>query len=1710
MNAHSQPIGQPSTVPSSAAPGPRGNPRRARDAGRALAAFAAAGALVLTGIAPGAQPAQALVPSAVDPVVQSIVIKGADVDAAALNRNGLTYKGFGILTANSTSSLLMDYKAQHPEKYWELMETLYGGDHPIMNTIKIEMGNDRNTSTGPNAASMRSRGEYPNVQREPGFQLAADAQKVAHGDVHVSILRWNRPAWVTNDESQYIWFKNTVLAAYREYKIMVDSINPDSNETSNPDVALYKKFSGWLRTDAAGYEGAIAGDPNNGFKSATEKALYQGIKTVAGDTVSTPPTAFGDQLTSSTDASLRDSVDVVGFHYASNDDGNGNLKKLAETFDKEIWNSEGQATFSNSADRPSNTNSDGQGGTGTGFGGAGGPLEMSNWVTTGFAKSRRTLNIFQPAIGSFYDGFQYSSKELVSARDPWSGWIYYDGGLSALEHYTQFAKLGWENGDNTAGIWRGIPQASGSALGGGNPPSGAQSGAVSYTTLAAPDKSDFSTVIVNDSALTKKYTIKAADLSLGADATMELWETRAADPGQAYNANYLVPVQELAADGNGSYTVSVKPWSTLTATTLDHATKNADGTLSAKDGYGSSLPSSAEYTEPKGGRDVLDTDASGNSNGVLDDKYLYADDFDYKEAAPIQSYDPETGALSASDESYLASRGAKAKPTGTPGNNAGDSGATPRYTNDTNGAFESVASNDPGHGRVLRQQVGPGMAGGAWNAGDPKTTIGDSRWANYRASTDIRFEDGSGAYATIGAREQGGSSNGQNVSAAELKVDPAGTWNLLRFGSSVASGKASTKPETNFQTGTNAWNNIAVQVAGDSYTAYINGVEVGRFTDSTPQATGRIQLGSAFTFTEFDNLKIEQVPGFTPYYTQVIDGMHQSSWANNSTPVLQFDDKWSHINGQGMYEWQRTASKSLGKGAKLTYSFTGTGLDVIGSNPGTAKLNVTVDGVRLATAAPTYAAGSERTTFTLRGLANGDHTVVLETASADVLNVDAVGVVIANADSAAVDTSAIQAAIGTAKGFIEADWSPDAWVPFASLLGAAEKAVADPAGYGLDAEGAAALAIRLTAAGDQLVPVDISADVRELGTLSVTAGAALAATLAFEGVNSPVTWAAGAVQAVAGAKELDSVQVTGRTTHKLPSSGVYQRFGATVLITPADLSYFIDSASTRSDAGTPYAAVKVAQPGLLNGASDQAWNGSDAGKAWGYSTTSTGTPVPGSPADWSSSYLPADFNRPIVYHLALPAGTHTIVTVQAPRAGNTTNIYSTVSSGGVKNKITATSIGAATPVTQKLTLNEPGVVDVEFGTNGTSGYNARLGLVYVQSAARDLGFQGALTADSDLPATVVADGKSFAVTWAEDSANLPRTDYKPMVLKGTMGEGSAAQPIVARYEVVPAQLVYYIDSGTVGVDSPQYSAIKAATPALSNDKVDQVSTGADQWGYVADGMKVKAGTDLTDKYSTGLYQDTTQLIYRLPLKAGKYKLTAGFTEWWGVVRTLNHTAAVAGTELAKGNIALSGTSTPLQSDLSFTLDHAATLEYRVTNEGAGGEKPVISWLAVESVTDKLVLQTAVDAASALHEAEYTAASWAPFADALAPARGVLADDAAVQDAVDAAAQKLAAAQSLLVKALPVKLAAEQSCAGPNVKVKVTVVNDSELRVTVAVTTPFGSKTFKNLNPGATQFHPFNAKSQSIAAGTVDAEVTSTVDGKTVTQHQTLQYPSHRC
>jgi hypothetical protein len=872
--------------------------------------------------------------------VTNISVDGSKVNSG--NVNGLTFKGFGVLSANGTSALLMDYKAEHPDRYVELLKILFGGSNPIMTHVKIEMGNDRNNSTGPDPATMRTESEVANVKRAPGFQLAADAKKL-NPNLKVSILRWNAPGWVNSNDKVYTWFKKTILAAYRSYGYMVDFVNPGVNESA-PNLTWTKQFAERVKTDTTG------------FNSTAEQTLYNAIKIVISDEVGVG--SFGDDMIN--DSALRSAVSAAGYHYNTDDDSAGSFKKLAEQLDKEIWNSEAQATFSNTAFRPS---------SGNGIGGLNGPLEMGNTIIKGFVNSRRTHFIYQPAIGAFYEGGQFAFKELLSARDPWSGWIHYDAGLDILRHISWFAKTGWENASNTAGIWRVIPQASNTGATGTNPVSGAN-GTPSYLTLAATDKKSFSTIFFNDSSRAQSYRLQTANMGFAARPTLELWETRAADAGKAFNSNYLKYVCTLSADTSGVYNIPVRPYSAVTATTLVRV-------------------QSAEHNVPlpiEGTRTVLDTDATGSARNTKD-KVLYADTFDYSSrTVPVIG---EGGQITGT-ESYIASRG-------------GALGHIPRYASPRNGAFEAYLPSGSTN-YVLRQQVDQSVVGlgGTWNNGNPITGIGDNRWLNYKASVDVSFENsstqGGGNYAALGARQQGGSNSHYiNGTPYVLKFLFDGSWQLLVDGTSVASGNVVSGSGgvsiAGFKAAPSEWHNIALQVVERKVTAYLDGTLLTTFTDATQRLSGRIDLASGYYHTRFDNLKVESVDGYAPYYSELLDNLETHDLASPVGTKLVYGGSWSHRNGQGMYNYQR--SLSSGKtDATLKYSFSGTGIDILGANDGSAKLEVTVDGKVTSASTSTMASKEFYQTFSLRGLSDGAHTVQIRVLSGTLV-VDAVAVVAA-------------------------------------------------------------------------------------------------------------------------------------------------------------------------------------------------------------------------------------------------------------------------------------------------------------------------------------------------------------------------------------------------------------------------------------------------------------------------------------------------------------------------------------------------------------------------------------------------------------------------------------------------------------------------------------------------------------------------------------------
>ena len=106
---------------------------------------------------------------------------------------GTVYRGLGVITGNNSSRLLMDYKTENPDAYWEIMNLLFKKDYGAgLTHVKIEFGSDVNSSSGTEPSIMRSADEEADVTRGAGFMFAADALSI-NPDITVDLLRWGEP-----------------------------------------------------------------------------------------------------------------------------------------------------------------------------------------------------------------------------------------------------------------------------------------------------------------------------------------------------------------------------------------------------------------------------------------------------------------------------------------------------------------------------------------------------------------------------------------------------------------------------------------------------------------------------------------------------------------------------------------------------------------------------------------------------------------------------------------------------------------------------------------------------------------------------------------------------------------------------------------------------------------------------------------------------------------------------------------------------------------------------------------------------------------------------------------------------------------------------------------------------------------------------------------------------------------------------------------------------------------------------------------------------------------------------------------------------------------------------------------------------------------------------------------------------------------------------
>lgn len=510
------------------------NNKIARIAAAAVCAVTAANSVMLPA---GAEAAE----TEVDPL--KIVIDGNNANTLP----NMLYRGVGMVSGNNSSRLLLDYKAENPDAYWEIMNYIFGKQGLEVAHLKLEMGADINSSSGTEPSVMRSADEAADVTRGAGYQLAADA-KTINPDLTLDMLWWGEPRWVSDAEdvyaARYKWYKNTLDAAWDTYGIKFDYVSATQNERGRDnDWVVYL---------------------SQHLKSETDSRYdYSAIKIVAGEEVCTWQAA-AEVLKGlrDGDTTLSDNIDVLGSHYTSS--STDHAQELARGYGKELWFSEGSSpmAYSEGAWRFDEGNS--------GLTGINGALDIANRFISMYPQGGMTLCQFQPVVAAYYDGVCYCQKQFINACDPWSGYYTLDNGFFTMLQFTQFMDKGWSFVDGAC-YADGVPGGDGHAI---------VDAVYSYMTTCSPDKSDYSTVITNTTDEPLTYEFEVSDLA-NAGSEVHLWETRGPDGG-AYNENYFRNIGSVSPEENGgkyTYSITVKPYSILTVSTIDLPEteyKNAD------------------------------------------------------------------------------------------------------------------------------------------------------------------------------------------------------------------------------------------------------------------------------------------------------------------------------------------------------------------------------------------------------------------------------------------------------------------------------------------------------------------------------------------------------------------------------------------------------------------------------------------------------------------------------------------------------------------------------------------------------------------------------------------------------------------------------------------------------------------------------------------------------------------------------------------------------------------------------------------------------------------------------------------------------------------------------------------------------------------------------------------------------------------------------
>ncbi len=1411
----------------------------------------------------------------------AVTLDGTKIDKAN------TFGGFGSVTCNNTSRLLMDYKALHEDKYWEMMNLLFGKEKGAgLNHVKIEMGADVNSSSGTEPATMRSPDETPNVKRGAGFIFAADAKSI-NPDISVEILRWGEPRWTQEGigyqeydkpkfEARYQWYRKTIDAVYDTYNYKITEVSPGQNERRKDypdDFAWIKYCAKRFKEDGANGIGAFD---------------YREIKIVAADLYRGMNTTV-DYLMK--DAELRDLVDVISDHYQIWM-GSPDLTKLNQEYGKEIWYGESTAPMINAYYRANVDPARG------GVGGSASIAGMAERFISAYAyknsngyTSHMTELLFQPAIGAFYEGSAYSPKQLIGAFDPWSGHYEADGGIQMVQHFMQFADSDWNY----------LPEACYSDGTTGDGDITVDTSTDTRLAVKDPETDDYSVMFANNTSNERNYRIKLKNLK-SSTQHYNVWETKGPDAGETFDSNWFqkivakgLPVDN--GDGTSTIELTIKPYSVLTLTSL--------------------LDRGSVYT-------------SGQNDSGVDRTVLnlpYRDNFDY-------------------EDSFVEERG-----------------GTPLFTTDIEGAFEVTKSEDTGY--VLMQQIngdnrpynwnpwGTGSDESSQTTNVPWTVMGDHRWANYTAGIDVKLDTKGNGYgdnfAVLGVREVVHSSG----APYRAKIYDNGKWELLKYNTVKKSGKIESFDASN-------WHKLQLKADENVLTMYLDGAETGSFTDtSSPVMTGRITLMSGFWNTSFDQLEVIPIKEKTAFAsTKLDDTSSHITWNGNVT----------HNIGQGFAYYNRSFT-SVPAGGSLEFEIPkGVGFDIFG-NSGASSLEVTIDG-KTPVAATTNAVGDRETSYWREDLENKSHTVKIKVTQGT-LKVDGINLLTEGFDEEIpIRTDELAELSAYIKNFT---FDPGKYPEI--LLEQLEKAnqtAEEVLRLPQDQKKVDACRINLRNAFLSVVPSDTVVTVKDLPeSVAVIQNSTPELPETVTVVNAAGEEIVKEVEWLLNEKEFETLWNTVVITGKIKNTSLKTSIKAVVV--PYGLDWFIDSGvehvtGNSGDAGHSsfYDLVADSVP-LKNQVADKTYEEG----SWGYVadgnvSIKSGDSVTYQTGIYESGLFVDNFkDTDIVYKLPLDAGSYRfMIGAQAYWSETHSSAisvgYQTVDGGWKTTELGTSTVSASTgnvSFTKSLEIPTTGLVEIRIKKADT-----KIHLLSWLAVAREAGAEMPSTIVTtkntvpDLPETVLVEGEEKSVTWKNVKQEDFGTLWSSVKVKG-MVDGLKI-PVSTTIEVVPENLVYFVDSGAKTIEeSPYYTTINDAI-ALENEVPDkQYEEGS--WGYTdPDALGGPMGAGSGSRSQTGWWAKSgKEIVYRLPLNAGSYQFSSGFYEWWSVSRPMEAYVVYQDKEdkdiiQTLGTVSISRLEEViLNSKALIELPKDQTIEFHVKKSGTSD--PVISWLAVNEVKEEI-------------------------------------------------------------------------------------------------------------------------------------------------------------